>query len=145
MSSIRLEAKELYTVTNPLDIDYVSTADDVTSKYDGVGQSRALGAIEFGVGMHRDNYNLYLAGSKGLGKYELIQRVLEQNNTEQSTPSDWCYVDNYEEFYKPIALELPAGMALQLRTDMAQLIDDLLVAVPAAYESDEYRTPCSGN
>ncbi len=140
MSSISLEAKELYTTTNPLDIDYVSTADDVTSKYDGVGQSRALEAIEFGVGMRRDNYNLYLAGSKGLGKYELIQRVLEQQIAEESTPSDWCYVDNYDEFYKPIALELPAGMALQLRTDMAQLIDDLLIAVPAAYESDEYRT-----
>ena len=140
MSSIRLEAKDLYTVTNPDDIDYVSTAGSDTSKYDGVGQSRALEAIEFGVGMHRDNYNLYLAGSKGLGKYELIQRVLEQHINEQNTPSDWCYVDNYEELYKPITLELPAGMAMQLRTDMAQLVDDLLIAVPAAYESDEYRT-----
>ena len=140
MSSIRLEAKELYRVTNPDEIDYKSTTDLDSSKYDGVGQSRALEAIEFGLGMRRDNYNLYLAGSKGLGKYELIQRVLEQHTTEVNTPSDWCYVDNYEEFYKPIALELPAGMALQLRTDMAQLVDDLLIAVPAAYESDEYRT-----
>ena len=140
MSSTSLKPEELYTVTNPDEIDYQSTAELDSSKYNVVGQSRALEAIEFGVGMNRDNYNLYLAGSKGLGKYELIQRVLEQHITQDDTPPDWCYVDNYEEFYKPIALELPAGMALQLRTEMAQLVDDLLIAVPAAYESDEYRT-----
>lgn len=140
MSSIRLEPQELYTVTNPADIEYDSTAEVDTSEYDVIGQSRALEAIEFGVGMRRDNYNLYLAGSKGLGKHAVMQRVLEQHATEESAPSDWCYIDNYEEFYKPIALKLPAGMGPQLRTDMAQLVDDLLLAVPAAYESDEYRT-----
>lgn len=140
MSNIKLKPEELYTVTNPKDIEYDSTAESSASKYGAIGQSRALEAIEFGVGMRRDNYNLYLSGSKGLGKHAVIQKVLEQYAKEENPPSDWCYVDNYEEFYKPIALELPAGVGLQLRTDMAQLVNDLLLAVPSAYESDEYRT-----
>ncbi len=140
MSNIRLQPQELYTVTNPKDIEYDSTAESDTSKYGAIGQSRALEAIEFGVGMRRENYNLYLAGSKGLGKHAVMQKILEQYAKDESPPSDWCYVDNYEEFYKPIALQLPAGMGLKLRTDMAQLVNDLLLAVPSAYESDEYRT-----
>lgn len=140
MSSVKLDPKELYAVIDPVDIGFDTTADIKSPEFNGVGQARALEAIKFGVEMHRDNYNIYLAGSKGLGKYELIQRVLDEHVTEEITPPDWCYVDNYEEFYKPIALELPAGMGLPLRTDMVQLVDDLLIAVPAAYESDEYRT-----
>ena len=37
-------------------------------------------------------------------------------------------------------LKLPAGYGHQLQTDMLQLLEELLVAVPAAFESDEYRT-----
>ncbi len=140
MSNVKLKPGELYKVTNPKEIKYDSTAESDASKYGAIGQSRALEAIEFGVGMRRDNYNLYLAGSKGLGKHAVMQKVLEQYAKEESPPSDWCYVDNYEEFYKPIALKLPAGMGSKLRTDMAQLVNDLLLAVPSAYESDEYRS-----
>jgi hypothetical protein len=140
MSKTRLEPRDLYTSTDFADIGYESTAETDTSKYDVIGQTRALEAIEFGVGMQRDNYNLYLAGSKGLGKHDVIQRVLEQHAEDKTTPTDWCYIDNYEEFYKPLALEVPAGIGMQLRADMAQLVSDLLIAVPAAYESDEYHT-----
>ena len=140
MSSIKLKPEELYRVTNLADIKYDTTAEIDNSKYGAIGQSRALEAIEFGVGMRRENYNIYLAGSKGLGKHAVMQKVLEQHAKDESPPSDWCYVDNYEEFYKPIALELPAGVGFKLRTDMAQLVNDLLLAVPAAYENDEYRT-----
>lgn len=136
----RLDSEELYTKTSLNDIGYNSTSDVASTKYEVVGQSRALKAIEFGVGMRRDNYNLYLVGSKGLGKHEVIHRVLEQHAAQEKAPSDWCYVDNFEEFYKPKVLELPAGMGEQLRTDMAQLVEDLSMAVPAAYENDEYRT-----
>jgi len=139
MSSIKLKPKELYRVTNPKQIEYDSTAEIETTEYEAIGQSRALEAIEFGVGIRRENYNLYLAGSKGLGKHAVMQKVLEHHVKEDNPPSDWCYLDNHEEFYKPIVLELPAGMAAKLRIDMAQLVKDLLLAVPLVYESNEYR------
>ena len=138
MTKKRLKPTELYTHTNPKSIDYRTTADVDNSEYDVIGQERALSAIDFAMGMNRDNYNIYLAGSKGLGKYEVIQRVLEQQTPEKHTASDWCYVDNFDEFYKPIALEVPAGKGTELRDDMAQLVDDLIIAVPAVYENDEY-------
>jgi len=140
MSTVTLKPSQLYTNTNPDEISYDSTADVDTSTYDVIGQARAMQAIEFGLGMRRNNYNLYLAGSTGLGKHSVIQHILEQHATQASTPSDWCYVDNFEEFYKPIALQLPAGMGAQFRADMTKLIDELLIAIPATYESIEYRS-----
>ena len=139
MTKRSLKPSALYTRTNPKSIDYKTTADVDNSEYDVIGQERALSAIDFAVGMNRDNYNLYLAGSKGLGKYEVIQRVLEQHIPDKHTTSDWCYVDNFEEFYKPIAIKVPAGKGIELRDDMVQLVDDLIIAVPAVYENDEYR------
>jgi len=140
MSIISLKPSELYTTTKPEEIGYKSTADVDTTSFDIIGQSRAMQAIEFGVGMQRNNYNLYLAGSTGLGKHSVIRRLLEQYSQDTKTPSDWCYVDNFEEFYKPIALQLPAGSASKLKSDMAKLVDELLNAIPAAYESIEYRS-----
>lgn len=140
MSKQSLKPEALYTKTKLEQIGFDSTADIEKIDSDVIGQSRALDAIEFGVGMHRDNYNIYVAGSTGLGKHTVVQRILEQYATENKPPSDWCYIDNYEEFYKPLALELPAGVGVQLRADMKQLVDDLLIAIPATYESDEYRS-----
>jgi len=138
MTKRQLKPNELYTRINLNSIDYKTTADVDNAEYDVIGQERALSAIDFAVGMERENYNLYLAGSKGLGKYEVIQRVLQQHIPNKEKASDWCYVDNFEEFYKPIALEVPAGKGIELRDDMKQLVDDLIIAVPAVYENDEY-------
>ena len=54
-------------------------------------------------------------------------------------PPDWCYVHKFEEPYKPKALRLPAGRGCRLRADMARLIEELRAAIPAAFESEDYR------
>jgi lon-related putative ATP-dependent protease len=140
MTAITLKPDDLYTSCHPGDIPYAVTSDAVACGAVIPGQQRALDAIEFGVGMRRDNYHLYVAGSNGLGKHAVVNRLLKQLAADQETPSDWCYVNNPEGFYAPNAIELPAGMGVQLRQDMSRLIRDLSIAVPAAFESDEYRS-----
>ena len=54
-------------------------------------------------------------------------------------PPDWCYVHNFEEPYRPKALRLPAGLGCRLRADMTTLIEELRSAIPAAFESEDYR------
>ena len=140
MTAIPLKPDDLYTSCHPDAIPYELTSDAAATRAVVPGQQRALEAIEFGIGMHRDNYNLYVAGSNGLGKHALVSRLLKQLAADQETPPDWCYVNNPEGFYEPNALKLPAGMGQQLRQDMTRLISDLSIAVPAAFESDEYRS-----
>ncbi|MCX6049059.1 MAG: ATP-binding protein, partial [Chloroflexi bacterium] len=52
---------------------------------------------------------------------------------------DLCYVNNFEQPYKPQALRLPAGKGSELRHDMERLIEELRTALSAAFESDEYQ------
>ena len=140
MTATPLKPDELYTSCHPGAIPYELTSDAAATRAVVPGQQRALEAIEFGIGMHRDNYNLYVAGSNGLGKHAVVNRLLKQLAADQETPPDWCYVNDPGSFYAPNALKLPAGMGQQLRQDMSRLIGDLSIAVPAAFESDEYRS-----
>ncbi len=115
------------------------TTEDLGVMVESIGQPRALEALKFGIGIQHDGYNLYVAGSTGLGKHTMVKRLLDSKVKDSPVPSDWCYVNNFEHYHKPIAMKLPAGFANKLRDDMEQLIDDLLVAIPAAFEGDEYR------
>ena len=139
MSINPLEAHELYHACNPEDLAFATTA-DLEELTDTIGQDRALEAIDFGVGIKHDGYNLFVLGSTGIGKHFIVTNELQKRVQESSVPSDWCYVNNFNEYHKPKALELPAGMGKALRDDMAQLVDDLQNAIPASFRSDEYRT-----
>ncbi|MGD8572881.1 MAG: ATP-binding protein, partial [Gammaproteobacteria bacterium] len=82
---------------------------------------------------------LYVLGSTGVGKQEVVRHELEKRAANGAPPPDWCYVNNFNTPHKPKALKLPAGMGRQLQGDMSQLVEDLHNAVPAAFRSDEYR------
>ena len=103
------------------------------------GQARALAALDFGVCMRREGYNLFLLGSPGLGKRRLAERLIGACAGRQRVPDDCCYVNNFDDPSRPLVLRLPAGRAAPLRADIDALLGDLLVAMPAAFQSDEYR------
>ncbi len=103
------------------------------------GQARALDALQFGVGMRREGYNLFAMGPEGAGRHTLVRNHLERQAATREAPSDWCYVFNFDTPHKPRALRLPAGQAVAFRQAMARLVEDLSGAIAAAFETDEYR------
>ncbi len=105
---------------------------------DIVGQARVLESIQFGVGMHHEGYNLYVMGSSGVGRHTVVNQELQQRAKDEPTPADWCYVSNFDHPHTPRILQLPSGIGRALQHDMEQLIGDLLNALPAAFQSDEY-------
>ena len=104
-----------------------------------IGQDRAVEAVEFGIGIRRDGYNLFAAGPAGTGKHTLIAEFLERQAMSGAVPDDWCYVYNFDTPRRPKALRLPAGRAQPLAADMQRLIEDLRAAVQSAFESENYR------
>lgn len=103
-----------------------------------IGQERALDAIEFGVGIHHEGYNLYVMGSPGLGKHTVVHEALRARAKEGQPPFDWCYINNFRSPHLPNRLKLPAGTGSRLAQDMDQQIEELLNALPAAFQTDEY-------
>ena len=89
--------------------------------------------------MQHPGFNLFVLGQQGTGKHDMIKRFLEQRAHAEAAPDNWCYVNNFNDPGKPIALRLPPGRGLQLRTDMAQLVEELQSTIPAMLESEDYR------
>jgi predicted ATP-dependent protease len=118
--------------------EFDSTA-DIPPLSDSIGQERGRKALEFGLGIRRQGFNLYVMGSPGLGRRTLVRDTLHRLSPGSAIPADWCYIANFEQPNNPLALSLPAGSARQLRREMLQLIDDLLGAIPAAFQGDDYR------
>lgn len=104
-----------------------------------VGQDRALEAVKFGLEMQHPGFNLFILGPQGAGKHDMIKRFLDQRAHAEVAPDNWCYVNNFSDPGKPIALKLPHGRGLQLRSDMAQLVEELQSSIPAMLESEDYR------
>ena len=105
-----------------------------------IGQERAVDAVHFGIGIQREGYNLFALGPSGTGKRTTIGQFLDRKAAAEPIPSDWCYVNNFEQSHQPRALRLPPGQGIVLRKDMEQLVEELLTAIPAAFESEDYRT-----
>ncbi|MEO1403516.1 MAG: ATP-binding protein [Cyanobacteria bacterium J06635_1] len=128
----------LYHRCNPDDFAFETTT-DLEAFENMLGQGRAVEAIQFGVAVEHDGYNLFVLGPPGTGRHSFVQQFLSQKAADKPTPSDWCYVNNFEQPRQPKVIELPAGKACQFRADIRHLIEDAHSAIPAAFESENYR------
>jgi predicted ATP-dependent protease len=139
MTPVPLDPAALRRRCDPARFDFKTTAElpDINQV---PGQERAVEAIRFGIGMRSDGYNIYALGPNGTGKHRLILEFLNRQAESERTPDDWCYVNNPDVPHKPRMLRLPAGRGAPLKADMERLVEDVRVALPRLFESDEYRT-----
>ena len=104
-----LAAKQLCRRCDPNQFEFDTTA-ELQDGQEIIGQDRALAAIQFGMDMSHDGYNLYVLGPHGTGKYTAVHQYLEQRAIQEPVPDDYCYVFNFDQPHKPHALRLPSGM-----------------------------------
>ncbi len=115
------------------------TTDELADIDDIIGQPRAVEAVRFGIEIGPKGYNIFVRGPSGAGRYTLTGEYLTRAASGQSRPDDWCYVNNFSEPHKPKALRLPPGRGIPLREAMSRIVEDLRIAIPAAFESEEYQ------
>jgi lon-related putative ATP-dependent protease len=134
-----LSPDKLYRYCDPAELRFSSTL-ELEPLDAHLGQTRAVEALEFGLQIPHEGYNIFLLGSTGAGKQALLENLLDSESAApQGDISDWCYVNNFEAPDEPIALRLPKGMGHQLRRDMADAVEELLGILPSTFQSDEYQ------
>ncbi len=104
-----------------------------------LGQDRAVDALRFGIGMDRDGYNVFVLGPPGSHRHGLSMELARECAGREEAPDDWCYVHNFTDPERPRALSFPAGQGAGFRNDMRDLIREMQLAIPAAFEGDDYR------
>ena len=133
-----LSADSLCRFCDPAQFPFATTA-ELEDQDEIAGQERAVDAIRFALGIKQEGYNVFVLGPQGSGRHAITRRLLKRQASQDPTPSDWCYVYNFKRRHKPLALEVPAGDGARLRDAVDKLIENLKIAVPAIFESDEYR------
>ncbi len=103
-----------------------------------VGQKRALEALKFGLMISDKGFNVYVAGIPGTGRTTAVSKFVRELASKGSNASDWCYVTNFEDQYRPMALELPSSRGWQLELNMESFIDLARITITQMLESDEY-------
>lgn len=132
-----LTAEEVRRVCNPASFSFETTAD--LPYTDAIfGQPRATRAIDFGVNMDAPGYNLFVMGPQGTGRTHAVERYLKRTAPQATQPGDWVYVHNFNEPRKPIALRLKAGQARDLRDLISNLMTQVQLKLPQAFETDAY-------
>ena len=103
------------------------------------GQTRAIEAMEFGVGMRRPGYNMFVMGNPHTGRFSFAMDNLKAVAKKEKKPVDWCYLNNLQDNRYPIVQAFPAGKAAQFKRDIRILLDAVSTELPAAFENPSYQ------
>src|SRR5512147_3195770 len=95
-----------------------------------IGQERAVEALEFGLHMKGPGFNLYVSGPVGTGKGTLVRQMVKRVAQGAPSPSDWCYVNNFQDPSRPLCLSFPAGQGCAFKREMTTFVDSLRRDIP---------------
>jgi len=138
VTETRLSTEQLYCSCDPelLPFKTTSTLEPFTGFF---GQDRALEAMEFGIGMRRPGYNLFVMGTPHTGRFSFAMENLKAVAKKEKKPTDWIYLNNLKDNRHPLAISFPAGKAQQFKRDIKHIIEGALTEMPAAFESPTYQ------
>lgn len=142
MTIERLTTEQVYRTSSLSQLDpMLRTTKQLTPLDEIVGQERAQQAVEFAMSIKDKGYNIYAVGRNGLGKRTMMQRYLNRHQPMKGQQSfDWCYVANFDDARSPKVLKLPAGSALALKKAIDNLLQQLMKALPQAFDTEIYYT-----
>ncbi len=111
---------------------------ELTPIVTGIGQERGIKALEFGVNVDIKGYNLYLEGPSGVGKTMYAKNYLDKISKKKKTPSDWCYIYNFDNPNEPIAVSFPAGQGKEFKETMDTFIKEIKSDIKSTFNNDEF-------
>jgi len=133
-----LPPRLLYRRCDPAELPF-ALCSELEEAPELIGQERAVEALNFALRMRGKGYNVYALGASGSGRHDMVEDLLRRKAESKPTPADWCYVNNFDDPQRPRCLHVPAGRGAGLSSSMKQLVEELRVAIPAAFDRDEYR------
>ncbi len=132
-----LTAEQVRRTFDPATLE-IETTEKITPLEGIIGQTRAVSALQFGLGIQGSGYNIFVAGPPGIGKMTAVGSFLEEFIQRKPVPPDWCYVTDFDDPYRPRALSLPPGRGRKLQQDMKRLVERVRHEIPSVFESEDY-------
>ncbi|MFP4667311.1 MAG: Lon protease family protein [Desulfosalsimonas sp.] len=137
----RLNADAVYNYCDTDRFSFNTTGDiePLDELSEALSQPRAVESLKFGTAMQRHGFNIFALGQPGTGRTRMVRQTLDKKARQSPIPSDWCYVNNFQNPSLPKALEFPAGQGRKFAGDMKNTILEARNALKASFESEEYQ------
>ncbi|MBI4001687.1 MAG: AAA family ATPase [Nitrospira defluvii] len=132
-----LPASLLAPTVDPSRLGFKDTS-EVEPLDETIGQERAVEALEFGLQMKSAGFNIFVSGPVGTGKGTLVRQMVKRLAQAAPAPSDWCYVNNFQDASRPLCLSFPAGQGASFKREMGTFVERLRRDIPAAFEGKKY-------
>lgn len=132
-----LRPEQLRRRLDPGRLHFTSTA-EVEPLVGTIGQPRALDALEYGLEVETQGFNLFVAGPPGSGRLSTVLDYLRERAAARPVPDDWIYVHNFDNADRPRAIRLPAGRGAEFARAMDEFVEAARQEIPRAFESEEY-------
>lgn len=90
-----------------------------------IGQDRAISALELGLGIKADGYNIFIMGASGTGRRTVLTSLLANYKANQADLQDIGYAHNFSRPLEPKALFFPAGTGRAFRNQLKTAIESI--------------------
>ena len=132
-----LKVSDLRLVCDPKIFKFKNTS-EIKPLDTVIGQERAVQAIDFGLNMADPGYNIFVTGLASTGKSTIVRDLVNKHAKRLPTPNDLCLVNNFKDEFRPKAIVVPPGTAIQFSKKMKRAIDSLKKELPEVFEDDAY-------
>lgn len=132
-----LKPDELYMCCDLVDFD-VETTKEGKDLIGTIGQEKAMRALDFGLSLDSQGFNIFAMGEEGTGKMSTVKTLVYEQASQEKVPPDWCYVHNFKNPDYPLAISIEPGGAVIFQNDMSELVKVLRDEIPRAFDSKEY-------
>lgn len=136
-NEFELSYKRLKFTCNP-NLFKFETTESLEPISAGIGQERGIKALEFGLNVDINGYNLYIEGPSGVGKTMYTKHYLDTISKKKKIPQDWCYVYNFDNPNEPVAVPLSAGQGKEFRDAMDRFIKDIKHDIKETFSNDDF-------
>ncbi|HNX91666.1 MAG TPA: ATP-binding protein, partial [Candidatus Omnitrophota bacterium] len=137
MAIRELKSAELKQVCDPEIFPFKTTA-DYDLGHEPFHQERGVTSLGFGLSVKSEGYNIFVCGPAGTGRNTQVKKSVYEIAAKDRTPDDWLYVYNFVHEDEPVAISLPAGRGKILKKEIDEMMNELKIEIPKAFESEDY-------
>ncbi len=137
MDKLKLKAEQLTNKCDPNQFEFATT-DELIPIRGIIGQERAKKSLEFGLGVTKKGYNIYVSGQWGTGRNSFVNMLTEEQAIKRPAPSDWLYVNNFKDPYHPIAIKVNHGQGKNIIKQVDRAIRFLRKGIVEIFSSRDY-------
>lgn len=132
-----LSYRSLKSTCNP-NLFKFDTTESLEPIQGGIGQDRGIKALEFGLNVDINGYNLYVEGPSGVGKTMYTKHFLDSISKKKKVPQDWCYVYNFDNPNEPVAIPLSAGQGKEFKEAMDKFVKDITRDIRDTFNNEDF-------